>query len=899
MSVSEEEYRLKFFLENGFKRRKCRVCGSYFWTLDPSRDVCGDAPCQDYTFIGRGIKPEADVSYARRLFLDFFRSKGHEVLSPYPVVARWRDDIYLTIASIAVFQPFVTEGVVPPPANPLVISQPCIRLVDIDNVGLTAGRHLTIFEMGGHHAFNYPDREVYWKEETVRLCHEFLTEVVGVEDEEITYKEDFWVGGGNAGPDVEVCVGGLELATLVFMCFKVVGEQYVKMPMRIVDTGYGIERFAWFMSGKPTAFHAIYGDLIDKICREAGVVEPDRELLVKVAKASALMRVERGRTVDELRRELSEVTGVPLKVIEGEIVPMERVFALADHAKCIAFMLADGVVPSNVGEGYLARLVIRRALRLCGALNLEGYLPKLVDEQLRIWGFDYPKLLKARSTILEIVELEEEKFKGTLGRGRGLVAKVVKGLKEPKMPVEALLQLYDSHGLPPEVVRDEAKKLGVEVEVPDNFYGLVAKLHQSASREAEEELKVDVSGLPPTKALYYDDPYRFTFEAKVLRSGEGFVVLDQTCFYPRGGGQEPDRGFLLFNGSRVEVVDVVKVGDVVIHMVNGSVPEGANVKGEVDVERRLELMRHHSAIHVLLEAVRRLVGSHAWQAGAQKWPDRAHIDITHYKQLSEEEVTRIEDLSNQVVLKNLPVRAFFLEREKAEKAYGFEIYQGGVVPGRMVRVVEIEGWNTQACGGTHVTSTGEIGLIKIVKVDRIQDGILRFEIKAGRAALQYAREVEGKLREAAKTLRCSLEALPEAVSKVKAEAKALRKEIERLKAKMLEAMVPTILNEMNRRTPPIACLEVEDMGFEDMVQLADKAVKARSDGVVVLYSKSGDRYLLVVRSGGKAIERGLEAKRIAERLVEKAGGRAGGRGELAQGYVIDVEGLKRALEELK
>ncbi|RLF06234.1 MAG: alanine--tRNA ligase [Thermoprotei archaeon] len=898
MIVSEEEYKLKFFTKRGFVRRKCKVCGSAFWTLDPNREICGDAPCQEYTFIGRELKAGADVSLARRLFLEFFKSKGHEVIEPYPVVARWREDIYLTIASIAVFQPFVTDGVIPPPANPLVISQPCIRLVDIDNVGLTAGRHLTIFEMGGHHAFNYPDKEVYWKEETVEYCHEFLTNIIGVDERTITYKEDFWVGGGNAGPDVEVCVDGLELATLVFMCFKVEEDKYVPMPMRIVDTGYGIERFAWFLTGKPTAFHAIYGDLIDKICLEANVRMPDHELLVRVARASALMRIERGRTVDELRRELSSVTKIPLEVLEKEIAPIEKVFALADHAKCIAFMLADGVVPSNVGEGYLARLVIRRALRLCNLLHLEeGYLRELVKRQIEFWGKDYPKLLNMQKTIIEILELEEEKFKNTINRGRSLISKIIKSLKEKVIPTDTLLQLYDSHGLPPEIVREEAGKLGVEVRIPDNFYSLVAQLHQSA-KISETQLQYDVSGLPPTKTLYYDDQYRFTFDAQVLRSGEDFVILEQTCLYPRGGGQEPDKGFIVFGNSKVEVLDVIKIGDVIVHVIKGKIPEKIHVKGEIDVERRLGLMRHHSATHVLLEAIRRVLGSHAWQAGAQKWPDRAHIDVTHYKQLSDDQIKLIEGMANEIVFKNLPVKACFIEREKAERAYGLEIYQGGVVPGRMVRIVEIEGWNTQACGGTHVNSTGEIGLIKIIKVDRIQDGVLRFEFKAGKAALDYTRELEERLRSTAQVLECPLEQTPSAASKLKLEIKQLRKEVEKLKDKVVEAIIPVIL-ERRSKGERLIDVELSEIDYDGMIKLAEKTAKEADDIALVMLSKLEDRTLLLVACGAKALSMGLEANRIASEIVQAASGKAGGKKELAQGIVRDLDKARNKIQELK
>ncbi|RLG44975.1 MAG: alanine--tRNA ligase, partial [Thermoproteota archaeon] len=220
---------LEFFEERGFVRKRCPICGEYFWTLDPDRELCGEAPCEPYSFIGKGLTKKFSVDEGREAFLSFMESRGHTRVSRYPVLAKWRDDLFLTSASIVDFQPYVTAGLIPPPANPLTISQPCIRLKDIDKVGPTMGRHLTIFEMMAHHAFNTPREEIYWMDRTVELFHEYATEVLGVKDEEITYKEGFWEGGGNAGPDVEPMIAGLEVATLVFMNLKETPQGYVEM----------------------------------------------------------------------------------------------------------------------------------------------------------------------------------------------------------------------------------------------------------------------------------------------------------------------------------------------------------------------------------------------------------------------------------------------------------------------------------------------------------------------------------------------------------------------------------------------------------------------------------------------------------------------------------------------
>ncbi|HID25275.1 MAG TPA: alanine--tRNA ligase, partial [Thermoplasmata archaeon] len=244
----QKELNLLFFKDHGFIRKQCKACGSFFWALNKKRGFCGDQPCSPFSFISNPLtnKPFS-LAEMREAFLSFFEQNNHTRLNPYPVVARWRKDIYLTIASIADFQPHVTSGLVPPPANPLVVSQPSIRLNDLEEVGVS-GRHLTLFEMMGHHAFNSENNYVYWTNETVAYCNDFLVEELGIDETEITYKESLWEGGGNAGPCLEVLVGGLEVATLVFMSLEekedgeycITGKRYAPMPLRVVDTGYGL-----------------------------------------------------------------------------------------------------------------------------------------------------------------------------------------------------------------------------------------------------------------------------------------------------------------------------------------------------------------------------------------------------------------------------------------------------------------------------------------------------------------------------------------------------------------------------------------------------------------------------------------------------------------------------------
>ncbi|MFQ5759098.1 MAG: alanine--tRNA ligase, partial [Candidatus Bathyarchaeia archaeon] len=663
----ENEYHVPFFDEYGYVRKLCPVCDEYFWTQNPDQKTCGEATaegCAPLTFINNPpTRKRYSLQEMREAFLSFFEKRGHERIKPYPVVARWRDDLYLTSASIVDFQPYVTNGITPPPANPLVISQPCIRLVDVDNVGPTFGRHLTIFEMGGHHAFNYPDEEIYWKDRTVRYHHEFVTEELGVKSEEVIYKEDVWSGGGNAGPDLETVIRGLEVATLVFMKFKVVDGEFVELPIRTVDTGYGIERYTWLSQGSVSCFHSVNGPILDEVMKTAGIGRDNSDLLARAAEFSGLMSLEKMADRKAAREKVAEHIGLTVDELDKKLLPIENVFAVVDHTKCLAFMLAEGVVPSNVGEGYLTRLMLRRTLRLLRTLEIQEKLPEIISMQIDLWSQDFPYLKKMREEILDILAVEQDKFDKTISRGRSLVKRMGQELKAKgvyTIPTESLIELYDSHGLPPEVVQETAEKEGLQVEMPENFYSMVAERHEqpppSKQTKEIEILESKVSDLPETRMLYYEDPYLHGFEAEVLRVLNGKnVVLDRTSFYPEGGGQPADHGYLRFNGTQSEVVDVQRVGKVILHVVKGQVPEkGDVVKGVIDWERRSSLMKHHTATHLIMGAARHVLGEHVWQSGSQKGVDKARLDVSHFQRLTSNEIHEIERLANNAVIQNIP-----------------------------------------------------------------------------------------------------------------------------------------------------------------------------------------------------------------------------------------------------
>lgn len=900
-------YAVELFRREGFERKRCPGCGRTFWTTDPERSTCGGTPCVEYGFIGdTPTRRKFTLSEMERRFLRFFERRGHKVMGRYPVVARWRNDIFLTIASIANFQPWVTEGLVPPPANPLVISQPSIRLKDIDNVG-RSGKHFTLFFMGGHHAFNSRRKRVYWNDETVSLCHDFLTRELGIEGDEISYVQDFWEGGGNAGEDFEVNVRGLEVATLVFMRYRIRDGERAPLPLKIVDTGYGMERLAWLSQGTPSCYEAIFPKEVEHIRRLAGVEKPPQEVIAENSRLAGMIDVTSGRDLRMMREKVAERTGIAVQELERMISPLEAVYAIADHLRCLAFMLGDGITPSNVREGYLARSVLRRTLWQMRLLGLNVPLAELMDFELGELSRAFPELGERRNHILEVTESEERKYRESVARGRRMVERLAGEAKSTGGGIELdkLVQLYDSHGLTPDIVKEVAEGLGVQVNIPEDFYAMIARLQDRPKHVASAGVQVEerfVKGIRPTRLLFYEFPDMREFSATVVRSFEGYVVLNQTAFYPEGGGQPSDIGFLEAGGSRVRVLSAHKVGDVVLHRVErNQFRRGQRVRGTIDWERRKALMMHHTATHIILGAARRVLGPHIWQQGVQKEVESTRLDISHFRRISEEELEEIERLANSVVIENRPVRALWMERNEAEGRYGFDLYQGGVVPGRKVRVVDIEGWNTQACAGTHCRTTGEIGLIKIIRTERIQDGIERIEFAAGLPALRHVREIERQLKRAAETVRTPPEKTAAGVEELFRQWKESQKEVERLTEKVAALMAGELLHRSTMRGEiRVICEEVEGATVGEMIKICSALTRKEEKSVAVLASKEGGRINLVCMAGEGGVRKGISCGSIVSELAREFGGGGGGSGTMGQGSVpnpdIISDVLARAVE---
>jgi len=882
---SEDEYRLEFLRNGGFVRKKCVKCGRFFWTLDSSRNDCGESPCSPYTFIGRRVGRSLDeLGQVRKAFLGFFKNRGHEVISPYPVVCRWRNDLYLTDASIVDFQPYVTEGIIPPPANPLVISQPCIRLVDVDMVGKTIGRHLTIFEMGGHHAFNSEGNEVYWKDDTVRYSFEFFTREMGLKGEDLTFVESSWSGGGNAGPCFEVISHGLEIATLVFMRYKV--HPYgslTELPIRTVDTGYGMERITWLLTGAPTGFHAFYRELLDMVSKIVDIDIPT-QLLKEYAVAVSMSENKFLKSEEKLA--LVNKLCLP-RDFADKLEALENVFKALDHVKSLVFILSEGVVPSNTGVGYLARLLLRKTARVLDRLNANNLLPDLASSELEYWGRDFPNLLSLKDSILSLIEIELKKYRRSVEEG---VKQVEALLKESKsISVEKLVELYDSHGITPEQVADISSKKGIEINIPEDFYSMIASRHKQPKELEEETIAVgfDEKAFPETAKKYYEDPDLLESEARVLGVFKDKVVLDKTIFYPEGGGQPADNGKIVFDGKEALVKDVRIVNNRIIHFIEGPAPrEDSVVKMVVDAERRLQLRRAHTATHIINAAARMVLGNHVWQAGAQKDVVESRLDITHPLPLTDGEVEKIERKANEIALANINVEVRVLPRTVAEKEHGFRIYQGGAVPGKELRIVKINGLDAEACGGLHVNKTGDVGLIKIVKVDRIQDGVERIIFRAGSSSLDYVRSLEEKLSDLEKILGVPKDKVLEEAERIKVELKRLSKKIE----KIMEDQLDSLADQLISKAPEEAGVKVvfyssDELDMDHLITLGEKASKKEPNAIVLLVATGTPTTQFALFAGEAVLKKEVDCNMLSRQIVREigVGGGAGGRRNFAKG----------------
>ena len=876
-SNPDRYYRVSLFNRKGFKRQQCNICGKFFWSII-ERTFCPDH--ENYSFIGKPpARKRLDYVNAWKEVREYFSSNGHAIIRRYPVVCRWRDDLYFTIASIVNFQRVMESKVVfELPSNPLLVPQMCLRFNDIENVGLS-GRHYTSFCMLGQ-TCNADAPGGYWKDKCIDLDYGMLTNGLGILPEEIIFVEDVWMGAGAFGYSLEYFVSGLELGNAVFTEFEGNENNYRVMPNKIIDMGAGLERLSWITMGTPTSYDCSFGPVVPKLLNTVGASE-DLALLSKYFEAASSKVEHMGRDIKELKSSIAKELKVSKEELVKIITPYEAIYTIADHSRTLLFAISDGALPSNVGGGYNLRVILRRALSILDRLGWNIKLEDVADLHIDYLKQMYPELEDYRDDIRTILQIESSRYIGSRERMDSIAASIKNNKK--KIIVEDLIRMYESDGVTPDFLMEA----GAIESIPSTFYTKLAELHTSqASTQAQQPI-YGLENLAPTRLLYYEDESIRKFTAKVLKIiNNKYVILDQTAFYPRGGGQEPDNGEI----DDIKVIEVTKQSDIIIHKLKDArekdIVEGKTVYGTINGRRRDLITKHHTATHILNTSSRSNLGSWVWQNSAFKDEGYARLDITHHSALNREEVERIEKTANNVIRQNLPVKIKIYDRGDAEQQYSFRIYQGGVVPTNNIRIVNIEGWDIEACGGTHIAQTGEIGLIKIIKAERIQDGIVRLEFVAGEAALNYIQKQENQLTVIAQSLGSSKEKVVETFQKGRQESEETNKKNKIMIRKIAPLIAKSISAEATQLAPNgIKLYNVYDEELDDeyYIAIGEKSIEIDPFLIYIALTSKGQGIRVVVFVGEKARGKNIKADLIAKQLSSKLGGSGGGDGRFGQG----------------
>ena len=856
----------------------------------------------------------------RRTFLDFFEQKGHAIVPSSSLVPANDPTLLFTNAGMVQFKD-VFLGRETRPYTRAASAQRCVRAGgkhnDLENVGYTA-RHHTFFEMLGN--FSFGD---YFKREAIAYAWELLTEVfrlpperlwvtVYAEDDEAAdiwleeigidparftrigdkpggarYESDnFWAMGdtGPCGPCSEIFYdhgpevpGGppgspdedgdryVEIWNLVFMQYNRDAEGNLHpLPRPSVDTGMGLERLAAVLQGVHSNYEI---DLFRHLIAAAAEVLGTRE-----------------------------TDNVSLRVI-------------ADHIRSCAFLITDGVLPSNEGRGYVLRRIIRRAIRhgyLLGAK--EPFFYRLVAPLAEEMGDAYPELVAARPQVERVLRQEEERFAETLEKGMALLEEAIAGLEGKVIPGELVFRLYDTYGFPVDLTADIARERNLTLDMAGFEHEMAAQRERArtASRfevDYNAGLKVDVC----TEFTGYEHLverariealYRNEDAVERLRAGEkGVVVLDHSPFYAESGGQVGDTGVIETATARFRVTDTQKSGHAILHI--GEVEEGELVVGEevearVDEARRRAVMLNHSATHLLHAALRRVLGEHVQQKGSLVGPDRLRFDFSHFEPLTEAQLREVEHLVNEQIRRDLEVEARIMPLEEARRTGAMALF--GEKYGDEVRVLQMGDFSIELCGGTHVRRVGEIGLFKIVSESGIAAGVRRIEAVTGEKALEYAEDIESRLRHIAALLKAPPEQADEKVAQLLERQRTLEKELERLRAKLAASQGSALTD----RTVEVEGIPVLATRLEDgtpvkvLRETLDQLRNRLGSGVVVLGTVNEGKVNLVAGVTKDLTDR-IHAGDLIRAVAERVGGKGGGRPDMAQAGGNRPEQLDAAL----
>ncbi|MGD8772645.1 MAG: alanine--tRNA ligase [Gammaproteobacteria bacterium] len=859
----------------------------------------------------------------RQRFLDYFERNGHQVVASSPLVPANDPTLLFTNAGMVQFKD-VFLGLEKRPYNRAASSQRCVRAGgkhnDLENVGYTA-RHHTFFEMLGN--FSFGD---YFKREAIRYGWEFLTEDLGLPGERLwvtIYEEDdeaaeiwleeigvspdqfrrlgadsnFWAMGdtGPCGPCTEIFYdhgpdvpGGppgspdedgdrfVEVWNLVFMQYERAADGSMKpLPKPSVDTGMGLERIAAVMQGTYNNYQI--------------------DLFQSLMKAAA------------------EATGV--KVQES---PSLRV--IADHIRACAFLIVDGVLPSNEGRGYVLRRIIRRAIRHGYKLGQqEPFFHRLVGTLDEEMGEAYPELSKARERVEQVLLKEERRFAETLDQGMGMLEDAIDGLKGKVIPGETAFKLYDTYGFPLDLTADIARERGLRVD--ESGFSKAMEAQRERGRAASvfganesmalaASLQADGVEIPETEFTGYDQA---SAEARVglmvvdgkpaASAAEGdraTVFLDRTPFYAESGGQVGDTGTLFSDHFRMEVTDTQKVGKAHGHIgriVAGQLSVGDTVTAAIDTDRREAIVLNHSATHLLHAALREVLGEHVTQKGSLVAPDRLRFDFSHNEPVTAEELQRIESLVNDQIRLNAEAETALMDFDEAVAAGAMALF--GEKYDSRVRVLRIGDFSTELCGGTHVTRAGDIGMLKITSETGIAAGVRRIEAVTGDGALAWVRAGETALSRIADMVRGSREEAEDKVRHLLDRSRQLEKEVRQLKATLASGQGSDLAE---RATDvdgiKVLAARVDGADPKALREAVDRLKQRLGTAVVVLGSVEDDKARLVAGVTKDVTDR-VKAGALVGEIAPLVGGRGGGRPDMAQAGGSDPGGLDAALERVR
>tara|TARA_B100001013_G_scaffold195991_1_gene118487 strand:+ start:2067 stop:4793 length:2727 start_codon:yes stop_codon:yes gene_type:complete len=885
-------YKVNLFENEGFIRKQCPNCSNYFWTADDSRLTCPEQPCEQYGFIDNSpTSKKLDYAETWKAIEKYFVNNGHKSVNRYPVVARWRPDLYFTIASIVDFQRIEGGKIAFEfPENQLIVPQMCLRFNDIENVGVS-GKHFTSFVMIGQHCV--ANDTGYWKDKCIDLDYGLLTQVFGIPKKEIVFKEDVWVGYGAFGYSLEYYVRGLELGNAVFTQFEGDPSNYKTMNEKIIDMGAGLERFSWLTQGTPTAYESVFGDVIDRMIDTCSIVF-DKDFLRAYSEFSGMLNLDEVSDIELSRAHIAKKLGLEKDVLINKVTPFESMFAIIDHVKTLVFAISDGALPSNVGGGYNLRVLLRRSLSKINSQKWNITLGEIADWHINYLSQIYPELREHRDEILKVLEVEEQRYSNTQERIKKLVSTIKK--ENRTLNEDTLIKLYDSDGITPEFIKDQ----GLSVDIPANFYAKVTERH-ILNKAEKPKRTFDIEDIQPTRTLFYENQKQSEFDGRVLKvfheSNNSLIVLDQTAFYARAGGQEPDHGVL----DNFNVLDVEKYGHVILHKIQKSdIREGTILHGKIDEQRRRILTQHHTATHVVLGAAKRALGSWIWQSSAFKDVDKARLDITHFEHLTLSQIENIEKLANDAIRQNLPVHKLVLDRGDAEKKYGFSIYQGGIAPGKTVRVQDIETWDVEACAGTHVSHTGELGLIKIIKNERVQDGVERLEYVAGETALEYIQKQNAILSSISNNLNIPVEKIPKTLDD-------LIKDID-IRKRNSKSLIKNRLSDIIHDKLVTSSLQIDDVLLsvidwnevdEDFHVIVGEHCITKTDNFIyigIINQQNNSRFLIFC---GDKINKKYKAVDLVRQIAKSFGGSGGGNERFAQGGCSKIPDTQTIIKTIK